>query len=295
MNKTKVAIIGTGNIGTDLLYKIKKSEYLECSIFAGRNEESKGIQIAQKMGIQTTIDSVSYIEKNPDSCDIVFDATTAKAHEYNASILKNMGKFAIDMTPAHVGKFCIPAVNLEDGMHEDNVNLITCGGQAIIPMAYAIVKVQPKTSYLELIATIASKSAGMGTRNNIDEFTQTTKDALSEFTGVKRTKAIINLNPAEPPITMHNTLYALIENPDMEAISAAVCEMEKKIKKYVPGYHLVVNPIYENGRVTVSVEVTGSGDYLPKYAGNLDIITCAGVRIAEEYAKRLERLKHGKD
>lgn len=287
MDKVKVGIIGTGNIGTDLLMKINKNAALTCGIFAGRSEDSKGIAIAKKMGITITTDSIHYIQEHPECCDIVFDATTAKAHAYNAPILKQLHKFAIDMTPAHVGRFCIPAINLEEGVKQDNVNLITCGGQAIIPLAYALVKAQPLTRYLELIATIASKSAGMGTRNNIDEFTQTTKDALSEFTGVDRTKAIIVINPAEPPITMHNTLYALIDNPDMKAITDAIHKMEKCIQDYVPGYHLVVEPVYENGRVTISVEVTGSGDYLPEYAGNLDIITCAGIRIAETYAKRM--------
>ena len=287
MDKVKVGIIGTGNIGTDLLMKINKNAALTCGIFAGRNEDSKGIAIAKKMGVTITTDSIRYIQEHPESCDIVFDATTAKAHMYNAPILKSLHKFTIDMTPAHVGKFCIPAINLEEGVKQDNVNLITCGGQAIIPLAYALVKAQPSTRYLELIATIASKSAGMGTRNNIDEFTQTTKDALSEFTGVEKTKAIIVINPAEPPITMHNTLYALIDNPDMKAITDAIHKMEKCIQDYVPGYHLVVEPVYENGRVTISVEVTGSGDYLPEYAGNLDIITCAGIRIADTYAKRM--------
>lgn len=284
--KTKVGIIGTGNIGSDLLAKVMKSQNLECTIFAGHNPDSKGLARAREMGVPVSAESISYIEQNPDCCDIVFDATSASVHLANAPILKRLGKFAIDLTPAHVGIFCIPAVNLEEGIRQDNVNLITCGGQAIVPMAYAISRVQKNISYMELIATIASKSAGIGTRNNIDEFTQTTKEALKEFTKVPNTKAIINLNPAEPPITMHNTLYTLCEKPDMDAITMAVREMEKTIQAYVPGYHVVLGPIYESGRVTVSIEVLGSGDFLPKYSGNLDIITCAAVKIASEWALR---------
>ena len=284
MGKMKAAIIGTGNIGSDLLVKLMKSPILECGVFTGHKADSRGIARAKALGVPTSIESVSYIEKHPDCCDLVFDATSVEGHRHNAPILKRLGKFTIDLTPAHIGTFCIPAVNLAEGLEQDNVNLITCGGQAIIPIALAISKVQPDISYLELVATIASKSAGMGTRNNIDEFTQTTKDALRDFTGVAHTKAMINLNPAEPPITMHNTLYILCKNPDMPKICQAAHEMEQVIQGYVPGFHIVLGPVLENGRVTLSVEVTGSGDYLPKYAGNLDIITCAAVKIATEYA-----------
>ena len=190
------------------------------------------------------------------------------------------------MTPAHVGKMCVPVLNLEECLNEDNVNLITCGGQATTPIAYAISKIHPETKYIEIVATIASKSAGAGTRNNIDEFTQATREALTEFTGIKNTKAIIVLNPAEPPITMHNTVYALIDNPNMEAIRKSVRDMELKIRQYVPGYKIVMEPTYENGRVTTTLQVVGLGDYLPKYSGNLDIITCAAIEIAEYYARK---------
>lgn len=282
MKKVKVGIIGTGNIGTDLLMKVCKSDKLECGIFAGWNPDSPGIARAKLMGIRTTAESINYIIKHPDCCEIVFDATSAKVHLDNAPILKQLGKFAIDLTPAHVGKFCVPAVNLEDALSLQNVNLVTCGGQATIPLAYAINQCAD-VKYLEIVATIASKSAGKGTRDNIDEFTQTTKDALMEIAGVKKAKAIIVLNPAEPPITMRNTLYAIIDNPDMKKISEAVKLMEKKIQQYASGYKIILGPIYENGRIVVSVEVTGSGDFLPEYAGNLDIITCAAIRIAEQY------------
>lgn len=284
--KVKVGIIGTGNIGTDILLKLKRSEILECGMFTGRNPDSKGIKIAKEMGIPTSTDSIKAIQDNPDCCEIVFDATSANVHKVNAPILKKMGKFAIDLTPAHVGKMCVPVLNLEECMNEENVNLITCGGQATTPIAYAISKIHPETKYIEIVATIASKSAGAGTRNNIDEFTQATRDALTEFTGIDNTKAIIVLNPAEPPITMHNTVYALIDNPNMDAIRKSVREMEQKIRKYVPGYSIVMEPTYENGRVTTTLQVVGLGDYLPKYSGNLDIITCAAIEIAENYARK---------
>ena len=285
MKKVKVAIIGTGNIGTDILLKLQRSEILECGMFAGHNPDSEGIKLAKKMGIPTSIDSIHAIEDNPECCEIVFDATSASVHKIHAPILKRMQKFAIDLTPAHVGKMCVPVLNIQECLEEDNVNLITCGGQATTPIAYAICQVHPETKYIEIVATIASRSAGAGTRNNIDEFTQATRDALTEFTGISNTKAIIILNPAEPPITMHNTVYAMIENPDMPAIRKAVKDMENKIKQYVPGYKIVMEPVYENGRVVTSLSVVGLGDYLPQYAGNLDIITCAAIEIAEKYAQ----------
>lgn len=286
MDKVKVGILGTGNIGTDILRKLQRSEILECGIFAGRNPDSKGIQIAKSMGIPISYDSIRAIEKNPESCDIVFDATSAAMHQMHAPILKELGKYVIDLTPSNVGKMCIPVLNKEECLNEDNINLITCGGQATVPIAWAISQVHPETKYLEIVATIASRSAGAGTRNNIDEFTQTTRKALSNFSGIENTKAIIVLNPAEPPITMHNTVYALIDNPKMDEISNKIKKVEAEIQKYVPGYKIVLEPVYENGRVTTTLQVVGLGDYLPKYAGNLDIITCAAIEMAENYAKR---------
>lgn len=286
MKKIKVGIIGTGNIGTDILMKLQRSQILECGMFAGRNIDSAGINIAKKMGIPTSIDSVYAIEKNPECCEIVFDATSASVHKYNAPILKQLNKFVIDLTPAQIGKMCVPVINLEECLREDNVNLITCGGQATIPIAYAISQVHSDIKYIEIVASIASKSAGPGTRNNIDEFTQTTRDALAEFTGVSNTKAIIVLNSAEPPVIMRNTVYVLIDNPNMGKIKKEVSKIVKKIQKYVPGYHMIVEPVYENGRITTTIEVVGLGDYLPKYSGNLDIITCAAIEIAEAYATK---------
>jgi acetaldehyde dehydrogenase len=286
MKKVKVGIIGTGNIGTDLLIKIQRSNVLECSIFAGRNKESEGLKRAQAMGIRTAVDSIDAIKSNPSCCDIVFDATSAKVHLVNAPILKELGKFTIDLTPSRVGRMCIPVINLDECLEYDNVNLVTCGGQAVVPIAYAIRKVHPEIEYLEVVASISSKSAGSGTRANIDEYTQTTKDAIIEFTGVPTAKAIIVLNPAEPPILMHNTIYAKIEHPKIEELKTEVANMAARIKKYVPGYKIVLGPVYENDRLTTMIEVVGLGDFLPQYSGNLDIITCAAVNVAEEYAKR---------
>ena len=286
MDKMKVAIIGTGNIGADILMKLQRSSILECGMFAGRSEGSDGIKLAKSLGVPTSTQSIQAIEQNPECCEIVFDATSATVHQYHAPILKNLKKFAIDLTPAQVGKMCVPVINLEECLNEDNVNLVTCGGQATIPIAHVISQIHPDAKYIEIVATIASKSAGQGTRNNIDEFTQATSDALAEFTGIEHTKAIIVLNAAEPPVTMRNTIYALVDKPDMPAIRQGVKDMEEKIRQYVPGYSVIMGPVYENGRVTTTIQVIGLGDYLPKYAGNLDIITCAAIEIAESYARK---------
>lgn len=287
--KIKVGILGTGNIGSDLLSKIMKSDILECGIFAGRNKNSFGMRRAADLGIPITDESIDYIKKNPNCCDIVFDATTATAHLKNAFILQKLNKFVIDLTPSHVGEFCVPVINIQKALEVNNVNMVTCGGQATVPLVYAMAKIHSDIKYIEVVATISSKSAGAGTRNNIDEFTQTTREALSYFTGIENTKAIIVLNPAEPPIIMHSTIYAIIENPDMRRITEEIRKMERAIQKYVPGYTVLNGPIYENGRVTITLQVVGAGDFLPKYSGNLDIITCAAVEIAEEYAHTIRR------
>lgn len=285
MKKVKVAIIGTGNIGTDLLMKLKRSEILECSMFAGRNPESRGIRKAKSLAVRVSYDSIRAIQNEPECCDIVFDATSAKSHAYNAPILKKLGKYVIDLTPSQIGKMCIPVINMEESLDVDNVNLVTCGGQAAIPIVYEIMQAYPDTEYIEVVASISSKSAGLGTRANIDEFTQTTRDAITSFTSVPKAKAIIILNPAEPPVYMHNTIYAKIKNPNIQELNTRIKAMVKKIKQYVPGYEVTLGPVLEAGRVTTMIEVVGRGDFLPKYSGNLDIITCAAVSIAEEYAK----------
>ena len=284
MSKLKVAIIGTGNIGTDLLVKLQRSPYVECSKFIGRNLNSPGMLFARQFPVELSDKSIDAIIEDPDCCDIVIDATTANVHKMHAPILKELGKFAIDMTPSQIGKMCVPVLNGQQCVHESNINLITCGGQAIVPIAQAISRVSPVVHYHELVSVIASKSAGIGTRENIDEFTQTTKKALLNFSNAEKAKAIIVLNPAEPPIRMHNTLYSIVENPDMKLIQDSVEDMVSQVQKYAKGYELIVKPTLEQNRIVTMVSVLGNGDYLPAYSGNLDIINCAAVHMAEQYA-----------
>jgi len=284
--KVKVGIIGTGNIGCDLLVKIRRSKYLECGIFIGKNRNSDGIRWAKSLGVNTSYDSINTIISEPDSCEIVFDATSAENHKTHAPILKKLRKYVIDMTPSKIGLMCIPVLNLSEGLSTCNVNMVTCGGQATTPLINGLIKIHPECEYVEIVASISSRSAGIGTRNNIDEYTQTTSDAIKKFTGVKNAKAIIILNPADPPIVMHNTIYAKIKHPKINAIEKELTTIAESIRQYVPGYKLTVKPVVENGRLTFMNEVIGKGDFLPTYAGNLDIINSAGILVAEEYAKR---------
>ncbi len=281
MNKVNAAIIGPGNIGSDLMYKIMRSQYLEMKVMVGIME-SEGIRRAQSLGIETTINGIEDILKR-DDIKIVFDATGAKAHLKHASLLLEAGKIAIDMTPAAVGPYVVPCVNLDKLSGEMNFNMVTCGGQATVPIAYAINQAAD-SSYTEIVSCISSMSAGPGTRANIDEFTETTARALEVVAGADRGKAIIILNPAEPPLMMTNTIYSIVRNPDEQRITEAVNEIVAKIQSYVPGYKLRTPPIIENDRVTVIVEVEGAGDFLPKYSGNLDIINSAAVETAEKIA-----------
>ena len=285
--KLKVAILGSGNIGADLLIKILRSEYLECSLFIGRNLSSRGISKAIGLGVKVSDQSIEAIIKDPDSCDLVFDATSAMSHKYHAPILEKLGKKVIDLTPAEVGKMCVPAVNIQDCIKLSNINVITCGGQASIPIAYIIGQTVKDVEYIEVVSTIASRSAGPATRANLDEYIETTEKALAEFSGCKKTKAILVLNPAQPCIDMQTTIFAKAKNPDMKKVSIAVTAMVKTIQGYVPGYNLLVEPILEDERIFTMIKVQGKGDYLPSYAGNLDIINCAAIAIAEEYAKSM--------
>lgn len=282
MKKVKVAIIGPGNIGSDLMYKVMKSDILEMAYMAGI-VESEGIRRAKKLGIKTTITGIQEILDDPE-IKIVFDATSAKAHKEHAELLKKAGKIAIDMTPAAVGPYVVPCVNLEHLGAVENFNMVTCGGQATVPIAYAINEVAD-SSYTEIVSCISSKSAGPGTRANIDEFTETTAKALEDIAGADKGKAIIVLNPAEPPLMMTNTIYSIVKNPDEQKISEAVNKIVEEVQKYVPGYKLRTPPIIDGDKVTVIVEVEGAGDFLPTYAGNLDIINSAAIEVAEKIAK----------
>ncbi len=285
MKKLKVAILGSGNIGTDLLIKIQRSAFLECVLFIGRNLSSPGMAKAISMGIKVSDESIQAIVKNPDCCDLIFDATSAKDAKTHWNILEKLGKIVVDLTPAKLGGLCIPAVNLPESMAQNNVNMITCGGQASIPIAYTIGKTHQDIEYIEVISSIASKSAGPATRLNLDEYIETTEWGVKLFSNAKKTKAILNLNPAEPCIDMQTTIFAKVKTPNIEALKIEIDKMIESIKKYVPGYELIVPPIYENGKIVVMIKVQGLGDYLPKYAGNLDIINCAAIAVAEEYAK----------
>lgn len=281
-----VAIIGTGNIGIDLLCKIQKTEELTCVLFAGHRKDSAGIALAKKSGIHTSSDSIDAVVEMKDEIELVFDATSADGHRKHAPIIESLGIPAIDLTPAKIGKMCIPVLNAEECVKSNNINMITCGGQAMIPIACAVCNAckGKKINYLEIVASIASKSAGKATRQNIDEFTQTTKEALTEFTGVENAKAIIILNSAVPEQNMRNTLYFYVDDPDMVQVKFCVNEMVNQIQKYVPGYRMIVEPIFFDGKIVVTVEVRGAGDYLPTYAGNLDIITSAAIEMAQRYA-----------
>ncbi|PCH85339.1 MAG: acetaldehyde dehydrogenase (acetylating) [Piscirickettsiaceae bacterium] len=286
------AMIGSGNIGTDLMAKLMRSPNLNPVWMVGIDENSDGLLKAREAGLKTTHEGVDglipHIEE--DNIQIAFDATSAYVHGENNRKLQEKGVLVIDLTPAAIGPFCVPPVNLKDhvGEQEMNVNMVTCGGQATIPMVAAVSQVQP-VEYGEIIATVASKSAGPGTRKNIDEFTQTTATAVEKVGGAKKGKAIIILNPAEPPLMMRDTVHCLTETePDQEAITASVHAMLKEVQKYVPGYKLKNGPIFDGNRVSMFMEVEGLGDYLPKYAGNLDIMTAAATRTAEMFAEEIE-------
>ncbi|MBE6830883.1 MAG: acetaldehyde dehydrogenase (acetylating) [Ruminococcaceae bacterium] len=284
MEKIKVGIIGPGNIGSDLMYKVMKSKHLQMHMMAGI-VESEGIKRAAGLGFKTSLNGVDAVAADPD-IKIVFDATSAKAHLHNAPILKAAGKIVMDMTPAAVGPYVVPCVNLDHLAHVDNFNMVTCGGQATIPIAYAIDKAAD-SSYTEIVACLSSKSAGPGTRANIDEFTETTRKALEIVGGADKAKAIIVLNPADPPLMMTNTIYSIVKNPDEKKIIESVYEYVEKVQAYVPGYQLRVPPVIDGNKVTVIVQVEGAGDFLPKYSGNLDIINQAATAVAEKVAENL--------
>lgn len=291
MKKIKCALIGPGNIGTDLLYKLKRSPVLDPIWMVGIDPTSEGLARARDMGLKTTSEGVDgllpHIEA--DGVQIAFDATSAYVHAENSRKLNALGVLMIDLTPAAIGPYCVPSVNLADhvGKREMNVNMVTCGGQATIPMVRAVSQVQP-VKYAEIIATASSRSAGPGTRKNIDEFTATTAAAVAKVGGAEKGKAIIILNPAEPPIIMRDTVHCLVEGePNRAAIEASVQAMIKEVHKYVPGYKLVNGPVFDGNRVSIFLEVEGLGDYLPKYAGNLDIMTAAAARAAEMFAEEI--------
>jgi acetaldehyde/propanal dehydrogenase len=293
MKKIKCALIGPGNIGTDLLYKLKRSTVLEPVWMVGIDPASEGLERARNMGLKTTSDGVDGLlpHVQADGIQIAFDATSAYVHAENSRRLNALGVMMIDLTPAAIGPYCVPPVNLREhvGKREMNVNMVTCGGQATIPMVAAVSRVQP-VSYGEIVATVSSRSVGPGTRKNIDEFTRTTAGAIERVGGAARGKAIIVINPAEPPLIMRDTIHCITESaPRAAEIEESVRDMIGQVQAYVPGYKLVNGPVIDadTHRVSIFMEVAGLGDYLPRYAGNLDIMTAAAARTAEMFAQEI--------
>jgi len=294
-----VAIIGSGNIGTDLMYKLGRSEQLDLVALIGIDPESDGLARARALGYEAPANGIDWVSENPNAVKLVFDATSAYVHVRHAKVLAELGITAVDLTPAARGPKVIPPVNLMEHLDAPNVNMVTCGGQATTPMVAAVSR-GTRVPYAEMVSTVSSKSAGPGTRQNIDEFTRTTSKALEEIGGAEIGKAIIILNPAEPPILMRNTVFcALPEGTDHDAVRESVITMVADVAKYVPGYRLKQEPVIEEGpfntpggvvphRVVVLLEVEGAGDYLPPYAGNLDIMTAAAVRVGEAIATHQE-------
>jgi len=289
VNKIKCALIGSGNIGTDLMYKLKRSPVLEPVWMIGIDPESEGLSRARDMGLKTTADGVNGVLPHlaADGVQIAFDATSAYVHKENSDKMNAHGVFMVDLTPAAVGPLCVPPVNLDELAETMNVNMISCAGQATIPIVYGVSRVQ-SVDYAEIIASLASKSIGPGTRANLDEFTYTTSSAVCEVGGARRGKALCVINPAEPPMIMRNTIYCMTDDePDQKRITESLMEMIGKVEQYVPGYRLVNGPVFEGNKVGVFMEVAGLGDYLPTYAGNLDIMTAAACRTAEMYAEKI--------
>ncbi|KVH75638.1 MULTISPECIES: acetaldehyde dehydrogenase (acetylating) [Burkholderia] len=289
--KIRCALIGPGNIGTDLLAKLMRSPVLEPVWMVGIDPDSDGLKRARELGLKTTAEGVDGLlpHVQADGVQIAFDATSAYVHAENSRKLNALGVLMIDLTPAAIGPYCVPPVNLKDhiGSGEMNVNMVTCGGQATIPMVRAVSRVQP-VAYGEIVATVSSRSVGPGTRKNIDEFTRTTAAAVAQVGGAQAGKAIIVINPADPPLIMRDTVHCLTESaPDEARIVESVHAMIADVQRYVPGYRIVNGPVFDGNRVSIYLEVEGLGDYLPKYAGNLDIMTAAAARTAEMFAEEL--------
>ena len=289
--KVNAALVGSGNIGTDLMVKALRSDWINPVWMVGIDPDSDGLAKAGASGLKTTHEGVDALLDHigEDGIKIAFDATSAYVHPENSRKLEQRGVLVIDLTPAAIGPYCVPPVNLQEhvGKQETNVNMVSCGGQATIPMVAAVSRVQ-SVEYAEIVATVASKSAGPGTRKNIDEFTRTTANGLERVGGAGRGKAIIILNPAEPPLIMRDTIHCLTEDtPDQDAIRKSVHDMIREVQKYVPGYQLKNGPVFDGRRVSIFMEVKGLGDYLPDYAGNLDIMTAAALRTGEMFAEEI--------
>jgi acetaldehyde dehydrogenase len=278
----RAGIIGTGNIGTDLLLKILKTDYIKPVIFAGRRLDSDGIQIAKSKGISITDQGIQYFINNPNCCEIVYDCTSAADAKKHAVIFAEQGIKVIDLTPAKVGPLCVPSINSEVIKESGNVNMITCGGQASMPMLNLISKHCSNLEYIEVVSQIASKSAGMATRINIDSYIHTTERAIKEFTSCKNCKVILNLNPAEPCVDMQTTMFLKFKDINFAPLVEEIYKKVKELQKYIPYYELVLPPVINEDILVLSIKVKGSGDYLPEYAGNLDIINCAAIEVTKK-------------
>lgn len=284
--KIKAAILGTGNIGTDLLLKAIRSGFIDIVAFVGRRLDSDGMNIAKSKEILTSDQGIEYFKTNPKCCDVVYDCTNALDAIEHAKVFKEQGIKVIDLTPAKVGDMCVPDVNSNIILTDDNVNMITCGGQASMPMLHLISKHCRGLEYVEIVSQIASKSAGMATRINVDNYIKTTRKAITKFTGCENTKVILNLNPAEPCVDMQTTIFIKTKDIQFANLTEEIAEKIQELKTYIPHYELVLPPtINENGIVVLSIKVKGAGDYLPEYAGNLDIINCAAIKITEKLIK----------
>lgn len=286
MERLAVGIVGSGNIGTDLMFKLLRSHNMDLRMMAGIDPASEGLALARKHGVDTSTEGIEAILRE-EEIKLVFDATGARIHMSHAPLLKEAGKIAVDLTPAAVGPFVVPAVNMDEHLNEKNINLISCSAQATIPIIAAVSRVT-SVEYAEIATTVASRSVGPGTRQNIDEFTRTANRALMEVGGAQRAKTITANNPADPPIMMRNSIYVRVGmDVDEEAVEKSIMDIVETVQSYVPGYQLKVEPFFDEGYVTTLVEVEGAGDYLPSYAGNLDIITAAAVGVGEKYALSL--------
>jgi acetaldehyde dehydrogenase len=294
MSSLVAAIVGSGNIGTDLLDKLLRAEHVEPRYMVGIDPQSAGLRRARELGVEASADGVDWLLDRPELPDLVFEATSAPIHLANAPRYREAGIRAVDLTPAACGPFVIPPVNLTEHLDEPNLNMVTCGGQATIPMVHAVSRVTP-VAYAEIVATVSSRSAGPGTRSNIDEFTRTTAAAVEEIGGAGRGKAIIILNPAEPPLIMRDTIFCSLEpDADEDAVAASIEQVVADVQTYVPGYRLLRPPQFDRaftpdgrGRVAIFIEVEGNGDFLPPYAGNLDIMTAAAAKVGDEIARSL--------
>jgi acetaldehyde dehydrogenase len=281
--KIKAAILGTGNIGTDLLIKALKTDFIELVAFVGRRLDSSGISIARNKNVNTSDQGIKYFIDNPKCCDIVYDCTNAIDARTHSEIFKQQGIKVIDLTPAKVGDMCVPDINSEIILTDMNINMITCGGQASIPMLHLLAKHCKGLEYIEIVSQIASKSAGMATRINVDNYINTTKKAISKFTGCNNVKVILNLNPAEPCVDMQTTMFIKSKYVEYENLTEKLLNKIEELKAYIPHYELIVPPTPDDsGILTLSIKVKGAGDYLPEYAGNLDIINCSAIKVTEK-------------